>query len=328
MGVGSGHRRVHAASFKARHPACSVGAAKPLLPMNTRRDFLKTGLALGASAVILPSLVKAAGEQAAPSPATGAARPVLVAVKDGSRTAMLDKALAELGGVGRFVKKGQLVVLKPNIGWNATPERGANTHPELVGHMVTLCLGAGASRVVVFDKTCDKWTLTYKRSGIEDAVKAAGGEMMPGNDEAYYKEAAFPKGLVLKSGKVHRMVMEADVFINMPVLKHHSGSLMTSAMKNLMGVIWDRGFYHREDLHQCIADFVTFRAPISTSWTPTTPWCRTARAERASPMSWRSACCLPRRTSWLWTPQPRRCWAPIRSRSRIWAWARSSVLAP
>lgn len=261
MGVGSGHRRVHAASFKARHPACSVGAAKPLLPMNTRRDFLKTGLALGASAVILPSLVKAAGEQAAPSPATGAARPVLVAVKDGSRTAMLDKALAELGGVGRFVKKGQLVVLKPNIGWNATPERGANTHPELVGHMVTLCLAAGASRVVVFDKTCDKWTLTYKRSGIEDAVKAAGGEMMPGNDEAYYKEAAFPKGLVLKSGKVHRMVMEADVFINMPVLKHHSGSLMTSAMKNLMGVIWDRGFYHREDLHQCIADFVTFRAP-------------------------------------------------------------------
>lgn len=235
--------------------------------MKTRRSFLKTGLALGATAAVLPSLAQAvAAEQ--PSPAANAAakdaskeKSVLVAVREGSRAAMLDKAMAELGGIGRFVKKGQLVVIKPNIGWNATPDRGANTHPELVGAMVKLCREAGAARVVVFDKTCDKWTETYSRSGIEEAVKAAGGEMVPGNDESWYKDAEFPKGKILKKGKVHRMVLEADVFINMPVLKHHSGSLVTASMKNLMGVIWDRGYYHKASLHQCIADFVTFRAP-------------------------------------------------------------------
>ena len=227
--------------------------------MNSRRTFLKTGLALSASACVLPHIAKAITAEKTLDGSKE--KSVLVAVRDGSRAAMLDKAIAELGGIGRFVKKGQLVVLKPNIGWNAPPERAANTHPELVGRMVQLCMEAGAARVVVFDKTCDKWTETYARSGIEAAVKAAGGEMMPGNDESYYHTAAFPKGVILKEGKVHRMVTEADVFINMPVLKHHSGSVMTASMKNLMGVIWDRGYYHKASLHQCIADFVTFRAP-------------------------------------------------------------------
>jgi len=226
--------------------------------MNSRRSFLKTGLALGAGACVLPELAKAITTEAKPSEAS---KPVLVAVRDGNRAAMLDKALAELGGIAAFVKAGQTVLLKPNIGWNAPPERGANTHPDLVGHMVTLCLAAGAKRVVVFDKTCDKWTDTYARSGIEAAVKAAGGEMIPGNDEAYYQAVELPRGRTLRSTKVHRAVMESDVFINMPVLKHHSGALMTACMKNLMGVVWDRGFYHQASLHQCIADFVTFRAP-------------------------------------------------------------------
>jgi uncharacterized protein (DUF362 family) len=228
--------------------------------MNSRRSFLKTGLAIGAGACVLPELAKAITAEAKPGEVMNA-KPVLVAVREGNRAAMLDKALAELGGIAAFVKAGQTVLIKPNIGWNAPPERGANTHPELVGHMVQLCLAAGAKRVVVFDKTCDKWTDTYSRSGIEAAVKAAGGEMLPGNDEAYYQPVELPKGRTLKSTKVHRAVMESDVFINMPVLKHHSGALMTACMKNLMGVVWDRGFYHQASLHQCIADFVTFRAP-------------------------------------------------------------------
>jgi uncharacterized protein (DUF362 family) len=231
--------------------------------VKNRRNFLKTGLALGAGACLLPELssrLPAADRPTVDTPLSST-KPVLVAVRDGQRSAMLDKAMTELGGIERFVKKGQSVVLKPNIGWNAPPERGSNTHPELVGHMVSLCLAAGASKVIVFDKTCDKWTDTYERSGIEAAVKTAGGEMHPGNDEEHYREVSFPRGKILKSGKVHRLILETDVFINMPVLKNHSGSLMTASMKNLMGVIWDRGFYHKANLHQCIADFVTFRAP-------------------------------------------------------------------
>lgn len=227
--------------------------------MNSRRDFLKTGLALGAAACVLPEISKVFAAE--PAAAVSGKAPVLVAVRDGSRAAMLEKALEELGGIKAFVKAGQRVVIKPNIGWNTPPERAADTHPELVGHLVKLCKDAGAKSVAVFDYTCNPWRDCYTRSGIGAAVKAAGGEMHPGNDEALYREVDIPHGKVLKKAKVHQLVLESDVFFNVPVLKHHSGSTLSAGMKNLMGVIWDRRFYHSADLHQCIADFLTFRKP-------------------------------------------------------------------
>ncbi|MFA5264162.1 MAG: DUF362 domain-containing protein [Opitutaceae bacterium] len=227
--------------------------------MNTRRDFIKKSITLGAVACAIPELGRAVVAEAAPVESTP--KPVLVAVRDGSRSAMLDRALTELGGLQAFLKPGQSVVIKPNIGWNVTPERGGDTHPELVAHLVKLCLAAGAKTVNVFDYTCNPWRDCYTNSGIEDAVKAAGGTMMPGNDKTYYREVEIPNGKVLKKARVHQLVLDSDVFFNVPVLKHHSGSLMTASMKNLMGVIWDRSFYHRADLHQCIADFVTFKRP-------------------------------------------------------------------
>jgi uncharacterized protein (DUF362 family) len=233
--------------------------------MKSRRDFIKTGLALGAtlSLVSRKGLVAAeavAGGATTPIPAA-APRSVLVAVRDGSRTAMLDQALAALGGIEAFVKKGQTVLVKPNIGWDAPPERGANTHPELVGHLVKLCLKAGAKSVSIFDNSCDQWQRTYANSGIEQAAKDAGAIVVNGKDESLYREVEIPGGIKLKHAQVHSLVLDSDVFINVPVLKHHSGSLMTAAMKNLMGVIWDRGAYHRADLHQTIADFLTFKQP-------------------------------------------------------------------
>ncbi len=228
--------------------------------MHTRRDFFRTGLTLGAAACVLPEISKVFAAPASSVPGT-TEKPLLSAVRDGTRPAMLDRALADFGGIQAFIKPGQTVLVKPNIGWNTPPERGADTDPDLVGHLVALCVGAGAKKVAVFDRTCDKWTDCYARSGIEAAVKAAGGEVYPGNDEDYYREVALPNGRILKSAKVHRLVLESDVFFNVPVLKNHQGSLMTACMKNLMGVVWDRGFYHRADLHQCIADFLTFKKP-------------------------------------------------------------------
>jgi uncharacterized protein (DUF362 family) len=239
--------------------------------MKSRRDFIKTGLALGATLSIAArkdifAAEAPAGGGAAPAPATAsaAARPVLVAVRDGSRTAMLDQAIAALGGIGTFVKKGQTVLVKPNIGWDAPPERGANTHPELVGHLVKLCLDAGAKSVSIFDNTCDQWQRTYENSGIERAARDAGAIVVNGKDESLYREVEIPGGVKLKQARVHGLVLDSDVFFNVPVLKHHSGSLMTAGMKNLMGVIWDRGVYHRADLHQTIADFLTFKKPTLT----------------------------------------------------------------
>jgi uncharacterized protein (DUF362 family) len=174
---------------------------------------------------------------------------------------MFDKAIASLGGMTRFVKKGQKVVVKPNIGWDVSPERAGNTNPKLVGRIIRHCLDAGASEVYVFDNTSDAWNLCYKNSGIEKAVKDAGGKLVPGNTEGYYQTVQIPKGKKLKEAKVHELILSSDVFINVPVLKHHSSASISLSMKNLMGVVWDRRYWHRNDLHQCIADFASWRKP-------------------------------------------------------------------
>lgn len=184
--------------------------------------------------------------------------PGLVAVKGGEPAQMFDRAITALGGIEKFVKPGQKIVVKPNIGWARTPEEGANTSPELVGHIVKLCLKAGAKEVKVFDNTCNDWQQCYQLSGIEKAVKEAGGTIIPADSESYYSAVELPKGKALKKALVHKAWLEADAVINVPVLKSHGGARMTSALKNLMGIVWDRRFYHKTDLHQCIADFATF----------------------------------------------------------------------
>lgn len=198
---------------------------------------------------------------AADAPAAPAGTPDLVAVRGNDRVAMLDAALAALGGISAFVKPGQSVVIKPNCAWDKTPELAANTHPSLVGRMVQLCREAGASRVVVFDHSCDDWQRVYRSSGIQEAVEKNGGTMLTGADAGMYREHANPNARNLKSAKVHEAILDSDVFINMPVLKHHGGARMTACMKNAMGLVWDRGFFHSHDLHQCIADAVLLRKP-------------------------------------------------------------------
>ena len=236
--------------------------------MKTRRDFVKTSLALGATFSLAGNLNSlfaaepaAASTPTPDSPVPTGPKSVLAAIRDGDRVAMLDKALAEFGGIGTFVKPGQTVVIKPNIGWNAPPERGANTHPTIIGHLVALCVAAGAKSVSVFDNTCDQWQQTYEISGIEKAAKDAGAIVVNGKDETLYREVEIPNGVKLKKAKIHSLVLDCDVFINAPVLKHHHSTEMTACMKNLMGIVWDRGYWHKTDLSQCIADILTLRKP-------------------------------------------------------------------
>jgi uncharacterized protein (DUF362 family) len=219
-----------------------------------RRDLIRAGLLTG-GALALPRWGKALGGLMLPGP------PYLAAVKGGEAEAMFDRAIQALGGMQAFVKKGQKVVIKPNIGWDASPERAANTNPKLIARIVKRCLEAGAKEVLVFDNTCDTWNLCYANSGIEKAAKDAGAKIAPGHLEGYYQTVSIPKGVKLKETKVHEALLESDVFINVPVLKHHSSADLSIAMKNLMGVVWDRRFWHRNDLHQCIADFTLWKTP-------------------------------------------------------------------
>ena len=167
-----------------------------------RRDFIRAAI-LGslatATGIKSAAAGTAAGTAAGSSAAAGTASGLdeaeafadasnqLVAVMGGTPEAMYKKGIAEMGGIKRFISKGDKVVVKPNIGWDKAPEFAADTNPQLIGAIVKDCLAAGAAEVVVFDHTCDTdWKSCYKRSGIQDAVESAGGRMAFGNDEKYY----------------------------------------------------------------------------------------------------------------------------------------------
>ncbi|MDR3236455.1 MAG: DUF362 domain-containing protein [Prevotellaceae bacterium] len=223
-----------------------------------RRNFLRTAV-LGGLAGTLS--FKTNVLQAQPKPAAAPSTYDLVAVMGGEPVAMYAKGIAALGGITAFVKQGQRVVVKPNIGWDKEPEYAANTNPLLVAAIVKDCLKAGASEVVVFDHTCDDWKACYEHSGIEDAVKAAGGKIAFAHEEKYYREVNISSGKRLTTAKVHEAILDADVWINVPVLKNHGGAKMSVAMKNNMGIVWDRRYWHSTDLQQCIADCASSLKP-------------------------------------------------------------------
>ncbi len=229
-----------------------------------RRDFFKksilTGVAAGA-ALTLGDTKKLFAGVPDPAPIPPPEGYDLIAVKGANPATMFEKGIQSLGGIEAFVKKGQTVVVKPNIGWDVPPERAANTNPHLVRKIIEHCYGAGAKQVYVFDHTCDNWIKCYKNSGIEQAVKDAGGKIVPGNAESSYQEVEIKTGKKLTRTKVHELIISSDVFINVPVLKSHSAVQLTISMKNLMGVVWDRLWWHRNDLNQCIVDYTPYRLP-------------------------------------------------------------------
>jgi uncharacterized protein (DUF362 family) len=188
----------------------------------------------------------------------------MVAVKGGEPDVMFDTAMKAMGGMKNFVKPGQTVLVKPNIGWAVSPDLGATTNPVLVSRIIKHCIDAGAKKVLVFDHSCDSGPSCYKISGIEDAVKNAGGVMVPGDNPGYYHNTAIPGSAVLKSADFHETFLESDVFINVPVLKNHRMAQLTIGMKNYMGVVWARDQWHRTDLEACIADCPLVRKPDLT----------------------------------------------------------------
>jgi len=225
-----------------------------------RRDFIRNSVGIGVLSGAAISMGKFSEMLAAENSLMQLPYD-LVAIKGGEAAEMFDKGIASLGGMKQFVKPNQTVVIKPNIGWDAPPERAANTNPLLIGRIVEQCKMAGAKTVYVFDNTCSEWTRCYKSSGIEAAVKKAGGTMVTGSSESYYQAVDIKGGKSLKKAKVHELILESDVFINVPVLKNHGGTRLSVSMKNLMGVVWDREYWHSHDLQQCIADFTTFCKP-------------------------------------------------------------------
>lgn len=224
----------------------------------SRREFLRKSLSL--SALAAGAVVAGRARRVFPQNwRTLSGDYDLVALAGGEPDIMFDRGIAELGGMETFVKRRDTVVVKPNMSWYSEPEQAANTNPKLIKRIVEHCYNAGARKVYLFDNILSR--NSYEVSGIERAAEDAGGQTVPANAERYYESVDIPRGKRLKTAKVHEILLEADAFINVPVLKHHGSTHLSLAMKNLMGCVWDRGYYHRNNLDQCIADFVSFRTP-------------------------------------------------------------------
>lgn len=171
-------------------------------------------------------------------------------------------AVNEFGGMKKFISRGDIVVIKPNIGWDRLPEQAANTNPEVVATLVKLCFDAGAKKVKIFDRTVNDPRRCYKQSGIADAVTPLGAELSFIDDRRFMDMSI--KGQVLKSWPLYRDVFEADKIINVPIAKHHGLARLTMAMKNWMGIMGgERGRIHQR-IGESLADLCLVVKPTLT----------------------------------------------------------------
>ncbi len=188
--------------------------------------------------------------------------PHLVVVQGGEPHALVERALEDLGGIRRFVSRQDVVVLKPNIAWDRTPEQAANTNPELVAEVVKQCWAAGAKRVIVTDVSCNEPRRCFLRSGIQAAARAEGADVILPNPDMF-REVDLG-GVVLKSWPVYTPFLEADKIINLPIAKHHELTGATLGMKNWYGILGGQRNRLHQQIHQSLVDLANFMLPTLT----------------------------------------------------------------
>ena len=196
-----------------------------------------------------------------------AAEEVDLAVISGEPAAATRKALEALGGIARFVKKGQRVVIKPNMSFAKTPDFAASTHPLVVVAVAQACIEAGAREVLVLDHTLQRAELCLERTGIRDACKqhVPVVHVLALQDRKFFREIKIPQGKVLERVEVLTDVLGNAVLINVPVAKSHSATGVSLGLKGLMGLIWDRESFHSQfNINQGIADLATVIKPQLT----------------------------------------------------------------
>ncbi len=226
---------------------------------DSRRNFIAKLLGLGGAALgagsaghaLWSRITTGSSVPSAHAAPQAAVRNVWVEGKDPYKATVA--AIEKLGGIGRFVKKGQRVALLPNVGWARTMEQCANTHPEVLRAVIEQCDAAGAKSITAFCNPCNDIRVCLDKSGIGEMVEDSPARFEVINPKGWRARQAVTGCTHLKSADVYRLVDDSDVVINVPVAKHHGGAQLTMCCKNLMGLVKDRGFMHQK-LHDAIAD--------------------------------------------------------------------------
>jgi uncharacterized protein (DUF362 family) len=172
---------------------------------------------------------------------------------------LVRRAVEAMGGMKRFVSRGDVVVVKPNIGWDRMPVHAANTNPDVVGAVIQLAYEAGAKRVVVADGSCNDPNRCFQRSGIWRKAYALGAEVVLPAEHRF--RTTRMKGEVLDEWPIFTTLVDADKVINVPVAKHHNLAKYTAAMKNWYGVLGGRRNRLHQNIDTSIADLATFMRP-------------------------------------------------------------------
>jgi uncharacterized protein (DUF362 family) len=188
--------------------------------------------------------------------------PEMAVIQGDDPTQLARCAIEELGGIRRFVSRTDVVLVKPNIAWDRTPEQAANTNPLVVAEVVRQCLDAGAKRVIVTDVSCNDARRCFERSGIAEAARRAGADVvLP--DPSRFKDVNL-EGTVLGNWPVFDPFLNADKIINIPIAKHHSLSGTTLGMKNWYGILGGPRHQLHQKIHESLVDLADFVRPTLT----------------------------------------------------------------
>ncbi|MDI6786453.1 MAG: DUF362 domain-containing protein [bacterium] len=187
--------------------------------------------------------------------------PILIVAKNSYPADLVKNAIKVMGGMSRFVKRGDMVVLKPNFSFDNPPEYASTTHPDLIYEVISMCYKAGARKVKVIDRTCYARNRCLEISGIRKAVEEANGEITYLSSKRFI-EVKLHRAKDLEKISIYKDVLTADCLINMPIAKHHAITELTLGIKNWMGVIGgDRGRLIHPNIHQKLADICTVLKP-------------------------------------------------------------------
>jgi len=188
--------------------------------------------------------------------------PEMAIIQGDDPTQLTRQALVELGGIKRFVSRADIVVVKPNIGWDRMPEQAANTNPLVVAEIVRQCWDAGARRVIVTDVSCNDPRRCFQRSGIAEAAQRENAEViLP--DPARFKEVDV-QGEILRAWPILDAFLNADKIINIPIAKHHSLTGTTLGMKNWYGILGGPRHQLHQKINESLADLADFMRPTLT----------------------------------------------------------------